>query len=97
MNEDTTYQPIGDLVLIRVDEPERETKSGILIKEDWKTLPPVGTVIAAGEDALVRFPMFVTGTTKVVFERYSSIILEDDLRLCRLSNILAFKHENVRD
>jgi co-chaperonin GroES (HSP10) len=85
-NDTPYYIPVGDILLIRVDEPTRETASGIIIKEDWKTLPPTGTVISIGSR--------VTNATvgdQVVFERYSSVVLDDDLRLCKDSNILAIR------
>lgn len=86
MNEDKQYVPVGDILLIKVDKPATETASGILIKEDWKTLPPTGVVLEEGELVKGHY----RGKT-VVFERYSSVMLSDDLRLCRESNILARK------
>lgn len=83
---DTPYIPVGDILLIRVDQPKTETASGIIIKEEWKTLPPVGEVLSVGNQ--------VTNAhigDRVVFERYSSVVLNDDLRLCRDANILAIE------
>lgn len=87
------YRPLGDIVVIKVDEPKKETASGIIIKEDWKTLPPTGKVVAVGDT--VDRPIAIGDN--VVFERYSSIILEDDLRLCKAANILAIRDEKLRD
>lgn len=88
---ENTYIPRGDIVLIKVDETKRQTDSGILIKEDWKTLPPTGVVVAIGPH--VRD--LAVGDS-VVFERYSSITLDDELRLCKDQHVLAVKHETVR-
>lgn len=77
-------QPTRDIVLIRVEKPKEKTESGLYIKEDWKTLPPVGVVLAVGP--LVTD---VKRGDKVLFERYASVILENDERLCQESHILA--------
>ena len=83
---DTPYIPVGDILLIRVDPPKSETASGIIIKEDWKTLPPVGEVLSVGNLVKNAHP-----GDRVVFERYSSVTLDEDLRLCRDANILALE------
>lgn len=87
--EDTTYTPLGDVVIIKVDQPKTQTDSGILVKEDWKTLPPTGIVVGVGSG--VQTNDFGIGD-RVVFERYSAITLEDDLRLCRVKHVLAVKN-----
>lgn len=88
---DNTYTPLRDILLIRVDQPRTQTDSGILIKEDWKTLPPSGIVVDAGPEV----PVDYIGRG-VVFERYSAIVLDEDLRLCKLANVLAFKDAQIR-
>lgn len=77
-------QPTRDIVLIKADKPKDKTDSGLFIQQDWKTLPPTGTVLAIGPDV-----NNVKTGDKVVFERYASIILENDERLCKESHILA--------
>jgi chaperonin GroES len=77
-------KPKRDVVLILADKAEEKTASGLYIKEDWKTLPPTGTVEAVGPD--------VKDTKvgdRVVFERYGSVILKHDRRLCQEKHILA--------
>lgn len=76
--------PSADLVLIKVDKRPDQTSSGLYIQEDWKTLPPTGVVLAIGP--LVSI---VAVGDKVLFERYASVILENDERLCKESHILA--------
>lgn len=82
-------QPLTDRVLIEVEGPREKSASGILIQEDWKTLPPIGVVKAVGPDAkLVKIG------DKVVFERYASVIMEDkNMRLCQERHILATLNE----
>lgn len=77
-------QPTKDIILIKVDAPKEQTASGIFIKEDWKSLPPFGEVLAVGPD--------VTGVEvgdRVLFERYGSLVLNKEERLCKESHILA--------
>jgi co-chaperonin GroES (HSP10) len=71
------YQPLGSKVLIKADKSKSETASGLLIHEDWKSLPLTGKIVAIG-------PMVSTVEVgqRVMFGRYGSIILEDDLRIC---------------
>lgn len=77
-------KPKRDIVLIRADKPKEKTASGIFLVEQWKTLPQTGEVIAVGE--LVKN---VDVGDRVLFERYASVILENDERLCQESHILA--------
>lgn len=77
-------KPKRDLVLIRADKPEERTASGLYIVEEWKTLPQTGEVLAIGP--LVKN---VQVGERVLFERYASVILENDERLCQEANILA--------
>lgn len=70
-------KPTGKRLLIRVEKPKQQTESGLYISEDWKTLPPKGEVLAVGPE--------VGGVKKgqrVVFDRFGSVILDDDQRLC---------------
>lgn len=74
-----------DRVLIEVEAPPEKTASGLLIQEDWKTLPPIGKILAVGPDVST-----VKVGDKVIFERYASVILEDKThRMCQESHILA--------
>lgn len=77
-------QPLWDIVLIRVDPPKEKTASGIFIKEDWKSLPPTGVVEAVGPDVDV-----VKVGDKVLFGRYASVILENNLRLVQERHVHA--------
>lgn len=77
-------QPTRDIVLIKVDPPKERTASGIYLKEEWKTLPPTGTVMAVGPKVKT-----VKRGHRVIFERYAALILANDERLCKEDHILA--------
>lgn len=86
------FRPSRDVVLIDVDQPKTQTASGFYIQEEWKSLPPTGTVVAVGPDVKAVKPGH-----RVVFERYASVILPDDQRLCQESHIYAIiKEEKTR-
>lgn len=76
-------QPLRDIVHIKADEAAKTTASGIYIVEEWKSLPPTGTVLTVGPEVKT-----VKVGDRVQFERYASVILENDERLCKESNIL---------
>lgn len=76
--------PTRDLVIISAEKPQKKTASGFYISEEWKTLPHIGEVVAIGPGVT----SVVVGD-KVVFERYASVIMENDMRLCKESHVLA--------
>jgi co-chaperonin GroES (HSP10) len=77
---------LRDLVLIAADESKKQTDSGLLIHEEWQTLPPWGTVLAVGPEVTE-----VKEGDRVLFERYGSIILDktSNERMCRENQIMA--------
>jgi chaperonin GroES len=77
-------QPIFDRVLIKADPVADKTKSGLLLQENWKTLPLMGEVLAVGDSVTSVKP-----GDRVSFMRYATIILEDDERLCTERHIYA--------
>lgn len=81
-------KPTRNIVLVQADQPAKQTASGILLDEDWKTLPPIGTVKAIGPEVTT-----VKVGDRVIFERYAAVILEGDDRLCQESHILGILDE----
>lgn len=75
-------KPVRDLVLIQADSAKTQTESGILVQEEWKTLPLIGEILEVGPQVTQ-----VKKGDRVTFNRYSSIILEKDQRLCKESQI----------
>jgi chaperonin GroES len=83
----TNVEPLGDRLLVRPDEKEKATTSGILLPPGSQEEPQQGTVIAVGDDCK---PLAVSdiilhsryGTTKVRIEG-------EDLLLLRVADVLA--------
>lgn len=75
-------KPLDDKILIKVDKPEEISKSGIYLGESAKQYPPYGTVLAIGDSV-----ENVKVGDRVMFERYASIILDNDERLCQEKHI----------
>lgn len=69
-------QPLRDVLLIKADQVKKQTDNGILISEQWKSLPLTGEVLAVGPEVTA-----VQVGDRVGFNRYASIVLEGDDRL----------------
>lgn len=63
-------------ILIIAEKPEEKSKSGLYIKEDWKTVPPLGTVELVGPDVKT-----VKAGDRVLYNRYAAEKLEYDRQL----------------
>jgi chaperonin GroES len=77
-------KPLRDVVLIRPDEAKTQTETGILLQEDWKTLPPTGVVEAVGDEVTDVKP-----GDRVMFLRYSVIDAGDGLKAAKEQHIIA--------
>lgn len=49
-----TIKPLRDLVLIELDQPEKETITGILLNKAWEDAVSSATVLDAGPDASLK-------------------------------------------
>lgn len=72
------------LVLIKVDPVEEKDASGVFIQEEWKTLPPTGTVVRIGAGV-----KFCKPGDHIFFIRYAAVQVDEDHRLCREEEVLA--------
>ncbi len=63
----TQIQPLGTRVLVRPQEQETQTTSGILLPETAKEKPQTGVVIAIGDDEEIK----VQVEDQVLFPRYT--------------------------
>ncbi|MBO4862437.1 MAG: co-chaperone GroES [Firmicutes bacterium] len=88
-------RPLGDRVVLKRDDAEEKTASGLFIAGTAKEQPQYGVVIAVGPGALVdgqRLPMDVKEGDKVFFSRFggSEIKLDgQDYIVLGQSDILA--------
>jgi chaperonin GroES len=65
--------PLGDRVLVRVEDKEEALPSGLVIPDTAKEKPQEGTVIAVGPGAYhegKRIPMDVKSGDRVIFSKY---------------------------
>lgn len=88
--------PLGDRVLIRQDEAEETTASGLYIASESKEKPQSGTVVAVGEGKHDKdgnlIPVLVKAGDHVVFAKYGSTEVEvegEKLLLMRAEDIYA--------
>ena len=72
----TTVRPLHDKILVKRDEAETKTSSGIYLPETSKDKPKTGTIQAVGDGALntetgSRIPLSVKKGDRVIFSSYS--------------------------
>jgi chaperonin GroES len=72
----SAIRPLHDKILIKRDEAETKTESGIYLPETSKDKPKTGTVEAVGDGALntetgSRIPLTVKKGDRVIFSSYS--------------------------
>ncbi|SRR5258708_10596045 len=91
-------QPLGNNILIEVEDFEEKTKSGLIITESWKDLSPFGIIKSVGPDVIEKR---LQPGTRVVYARYgavqifegSKLLTEDSaekkLRLIKEQHVLA--------
>ena len=72
----TKVKPLGDKILVKRDEAETKTSSGIFLPETAKDKPKTGTIQAVGTGALntetgERIPLSVKKGDRVIFSSYA--------------------------
>jgi chaperonin GroES len=90
-------RPLGDKVIVRRDEPETKTASGIFLPETAKDRPKTGIVEAVGDGALntdtgKRIPLSVKKGDRIIFSSYSGTevkLNEQELLIMSEDDILA--------
>ena len=67
-------KPLGDRVIVKADEAETQTASGLYLAGDAKEKPQTGVVLAVGEGKLDkdgnRIPVPVQVGDKVIYGKY---------------------------
>ena len=89
-------KPLGDRVILRQDEAEVTTASGLYLAKDAKEKPQTGTVLAVGEGKLDKegkhLPMPVKVGDKVIYGKYggTEITLDgEEVLILRADDICA--------
>ena len=92
-----TVRPLHDKILVKRDEAETKTTSGIYLPETSKDKPKTGTIQAVGDGALNtetghRIPLTVKKGDRVIFSSYSGTEVKldgTDLLIMSEDDILA--------
>lgn len=93
----TTVRPLHDKILVRRDEPETKTSTGIYLPETGKDKPKTGVIEAVGDGALntetgQRIPLTVKKGDRVIFSSYAGTEVKldgTDLLIMSEDDILA--------
>ena len=84
-----TIQPLQDRVLVKIEEAETKTASGLFIPDTAQEKTQTGTVVAVGDDEEV---ITVKKGDKVMYDKYAgtNITVDDvDHLIVKMSDILA--------
>ena len=91
-----SFQPLGDGVVVKPQEKEEVTASGLVLPDTAREKPQEGEVIAVGPGRVAddgkRIDMEVTKGDKVVYSKYAGTeVKEDEVEylILRESDILA--------
>ncbi|MCB9844682.1 MAG: co-chaperone GroES [Phycisphaeraceae bacterium] len=92
-----SVRPLHDKLLVRRDEAESKTESGIFLPESSKERPKTGIVEAVGDGALntdtgERVPLTVKKGDRVIFTSYAGTEIKldgDELLIMSEDDILA--------
>ncbi len=90
-----TIKPLTDRVVIKAEETEETTKSGIVLTASSQEKPQFATVIAVGEGGIVdgkEVKMYVKVGDKVITSKYSGTEVKldgEEYTIVRQNDILA--------
>ena len=90
-----TIKPLLDRVLIKAEEVEETTKSGIVLTSSAKEKPQISVVVAAGPGGFVddkEVKMYIKEGDRVITAKYSGTEIKIDgqeYTIVRQSDILA--------
>jgi chaperonin GroES len=93
----TSVRPLHDKILVKRDEAETKTASGIFLPETSKDKPKTGIIEAVGDGSLntetgARIPLSVKKGDRVIFSSYSGTevkLNEQELLIMSEDDILA--------
>tara|TARA_Y100001960_G_C14402403_1_gene694085 strand:+ start:113 stop:397 length:285 start_codon:yes stop_codon:yes gene_type:complete len=91
-----SLKPLSDRIVVRAEEAEETTASGIILPDTAKEKPQIGTVVSVGPGKLSEsgdlIKMSLKKNDKVLYGKYSGTevnIEGEDLLIMRESDILA--------
>lgn len=92
-----SVRPLGDKVIVRRDEAQTKTESGIFLPEGNKERPKSGTIEAVGDGAVntdtgARIPLNLKKGDRIIFSSYAGTELKidgQDLLIMSEEDILA--------
>lgn len=90
-----TIKPLTDRVVIKAEESEETTKSGIILTASSQEKPQFATVVAVGEGGIVdgkEVKMYVKVGDKVITSKYSGTEVKldgEEYTIVRQNDILA--------
>ena len=90
-----TMKPLADRVVIKMEEAEETTKSGIILTASAKEKPQIATIVAVGPGGMVdgkEVTMYVKVGDKVITSKYSGTevkLADEEYVIVRQSDILA--------
>lgn len=90
-----TIKPLSDRVLIKMEEAEETTKSGIILAGSAKEKPQIADVVAVGPGGMVdgkEVQMYVKKGDRVITSKYSGTEIKldgEEFTIVRQSDILA--------
>ena len=89
-------KPLGDRVIIKQDEAEEKTASGLYLASEAKEKPQTGVVLAAGEGKLDKegtlVPVPVKVGDKVIYGKYGGTEIHvdgEDVLIVRADDLYA--------
>ncbi len=95
----TMIKPLSDRVVVKAQDAEEQTASGLYIPDSAKEKPQRGTVIAVGPGRVengAKIEMSVNAGDTVLYGKYSGTEISlggDDLLIMRESDILGIVQE----
>lgn len=90
-----TIKPLTDRVVIKAEESEETTKSGIVLTASSQEKPQFATVVAVGEGGIVdgkEVKMYIKVGDKVITSKYSGTEVKldgEEYTIVRQNDILA--------
>ena len=90
-----TIKPLADRILIKMEEAEETTKSGIVLAGSAKEKPQIAQVIAVGPGVVVdgkEVEMYIKTGDRVITSKYSGTEIKldgEEYTIVRQSDVLA--------